>query len=139
MRRRLVIVCLVFLLLVLVAALAVHTPPVRSYALNVAIRAALSRRGLTNVRRGTSEEPVTLIEGERFASDLARELGVRPQLVYAWIKSGRLPGRQAGSPQGRWIVCADADTVAVLKSLNESRPSQSDPNHQHPTGEAANV
>src|SRR5262245_1268728 len=43
MRRRLVIICLVFLLLVLVAVLAVHTPPVRSYALGAAIRAALGR------------------------------------------------------------------------------------------------
>jgi outer membrane protein assembly factor BamA/autotransporter translocation and assembly factor TamB len=43
MRRRLVIVCLAFLLLVLVGVLAVHTPPVRSYALRVALRAALSR------------------------------------------------------------------------------------------------
>lgn len=102
------------------------------------IRAALSRRGLTTVRRGTSEEPITLREGERFASDLARELGVRPPLVYAWIKSGRLPGRQAGSPQGRWIVCANADTVANLKTLNESRP-QSNPKHQQPTDKTANV
>ncbi len=43
MRRRLVIVCLAFLLLVLVGVLAVHTPPVRSYALRFAIRAAMSR------------------------------------------------------------------------------------------------
>ena len=43
MRRRLVIVCLAFLLLVLVGVLAVHTPPVRSYALRFVIRAALSQ------------------------------------------------------------------------------------------------
>ena len=43
MRRRFVIVCLAFLLLVLVGVLAVHTPPVRSYALRFVIRAALSR------------------------------------------------------------------------------------------------
>lgn len=78
------------------------------------IRAALSRRGLTEVRRGTIVEPLTLTEGERFASDIARELGVRPQVVYAWIKSGRLPGRQAGRPQGRWIVRAAANVLATL-------------------------
>ncbi len=43
MRRRLVIICLVVLLLVLVGVLAVHTRPIRSYALGLAIRAALSR------------------------------------------------------------------------------------------------
>ena len=43
MLRRLVIVCLAFLLLVAVGVLAVHTPPVRSYALRFAIRAALSQ------------------------------------------------------------------------------------------------
>jgi hypothetical protein len=43
MLRRFVIVCLAFLLLVLVGVLAVHTPPVRSYALRFVIRAALSR------------------------------------------------------------------------------------------------
>jgi len=43
MRRRLVIVSLALLLLVLVGVVAVHTPPVRSYALRFVIRAALSR------------------------------------------------------------------------------------------------
>ncbi|HEY6613064.1 MAG TPA: hypothetical protein VIZ32_01055, partial [Vicinamibacterales bacterium] len=43
MRRRFVTVCLAFLLLVLVGVVAVHTPPVRSYALRFVIRAALSR------------------------------------------------------------------------------------------------
>ena len=43
MRRRLVIVCFTFLLLVLIGVLAVHTPPVRSYALGFVIRAALNR------------------------------------------------------------------------------------------------
>ena len=43
MRRRFVIVSLAFLLLVLVGVVAVHTPPVRSYALRFVIRAALSR------------------------------------------------------------------------------------------------
>ena len=43
MLRRLLIVCLAFVLLVLIGVFAVHTPPVRSYALRFAIRAALSR------------------------------------------------------------------------------------------------
>ena len=88
------------------------------------IRTALSRRGLTNIRRGTSEEPVTLAEGERFASDLARELGVRPQVVYAWIKSGRVPGRQLDGTQGRWIVRADASVMATLKASEEGPTGQ---------------
>jgi hypothetical protein len=96
------------------------------------IRAALSRRGLTNVRRGTSEEPVTLAEGERFASDVARELGVRPQVVYAWIKAGRLSGRQVGSTQGRWIVRADASVMATLTA-------EEGPTRQSPTSKAAHV
>ena len=83
------------------------------------IRAALSRRGLTAVRRGTTAEPLALAEGERFASELARELGVRPQIVYAWIKSGRLSGRQAGGTQGRWIVSADASVMATPKASEE--------------------
>lgn len=79
------------------------------------IRAVLSRGGLTTVRRGTSAQPIALGEGECFASDLARELGVRPQIVYAWLKSGRLTGRQVGGTQGRWIVCADASVKETLK------------------------
>ncbi len=90
------------------------------------VRTALSRRGLTNVRRGTMEGPVTLAEGERFAVDLARELCVQPHVIYSWIKSGRLPGRKAGSPQGRWIVQADAKTVANLKTAVAIRPSDAD-------------
>ena len=43
MLRRLVIVSFPFFLLVAVGVLAVHTPPVRSYALGLAIRAALSQ------------------------------------------------------------------------------------------------
>jgi DNA-binding NarL/FixJ family response regulator len=97
------------------------------------IRAALSRRGLTEVRRGTSAEPIALIEGERFASELARELGVRPQIVYAWIKSGRLSGRQAGGVQGRWIVRADASVMAILKAPEEG------PTGQNPTSKTAQV
>jgi len=43
MLRRLLIVCFAFVLLVFVGVLAVHTPPVRSYVLRFAVRAALSR------------------------------------------------------------------------------------------------
>ncbi len=43
MLRRLLIVCFAFVLVVFVGVLAVHTPPVRSYVLRVAVRAALSR------------------------------------------------------------------------------------------------
>jgi len=43
MRRRLALVSLALLLLALVSALAVHTPPVRALALRFAIRAALDR------------------------------------------------------------------------------------------------
>ena len=41
MRRRLLIVCLAFLLLVVVGVLVIHTPPVRSFALRFGINAAL--------------------------------------------------------------------------------------------------
>jgi outer membrane protein assembly factor BamA/autotransporter translocation and assembly factor TamB len=43
MRRRLAILCLSLLLLVVAGVIALHTPPVRSYALALAVRAALSR------------------------------------------------------------------------------------------------
>jgi outer membrane protein assembly factor BamA/autotransporter translocation and assembly factor TamB len=43
MRRRLVIVCLALLLLMAVAVLVVHTPPIRSLALRYAIRVALNQ------------------------------------------------------------------------------------------------
>jgi outer membrane protein assembly factor BamA/autotransporter translocation and assembly factor TamB len=43
MRRRLLLICFVLLLFVVAGVLVVHTPPVRSYALRLAVRAALSQ------------------------------------------------------------------------------------------------
>jgi hypothetical protein len=80
------------------------------------IRAALSRCGLTDVRRGASNDQLTLKEGEWFVPELARAVGVRPQVVYAWIRTGQLPARQVNGPQGRWIVHADAAELERLKA-----------------------
>ena len=85
------------------------------------IRAALSRCGLTHVRRGPSNNQLALREGDWFVPDLARALGVRPQCVYAWIRNGRLPARQVDGPQGRWIVHAEADVLESLKALHAQR------------------
>ena len=73
-----------------------------------------SRCGLTSVRRGASNDQLALREDEWFVPDLARELGVRPHRIYAWIRNGRLPARQVDGTDGRWIVRADA---ALLESL----------------------
>jgi hypothetical protein len=80
------------------------------------IRAALSRCGLTEVRRGASNEQLALKQGEWFVPDLARAVGVRPQVVYAWIRRGKLSARQVNGPQGRWIVHADAATLENLRA-----------------------
>jgi hypothetical protein len=80
------------------------------------IRAALSRCGLTDVRRGTNNDRLTLKEGEWFVPDLARAVGVRPHVVYAWIHKGQLPARQVDGPRGRWIVHADAAGLERLKA-----------------------
>jgi hypothetical protein len=80
------------------------------------IRAALSRCGLTEVRRGASNDQLTLKEDEWFVPDLARAVGVRPQVVYAWIRQGKLTARQVDGPQGRWIVHADAATLESLRA-----------------------
>ncbi len=80
------------------------------------IRAALSRCGLTDVRRGASNELLALKEDEWFVPDLVRAVGVRPHVVYAWIRKGKLSARQVDGPQGRWIVHADAATLENLKA-----------------------
>lgn len=82
----------------------------------VTIRAALSRCGLTDVRRGASNEQMARKQDEWFVPDLARAIGVRPHVVYAWIRKGKLPARQVDGHQGRWIVHADAKTLESLKA-----------------------
>jgi hypothetical protein len=84
------------------------------------IRAALSRCGLTNVRRATSNDQLALREDDWFVPDLARELGVRPQCIYAWIRTGKLPARQVDGPQGRWIVHAEAGLLERLKAASDT-------------------
>jgi hypothetical protein len=59
---------------------------------------------------------LVLKEHEWFVPELARELGVRPHVVYAWIRKGRLTSRQVDGPQGRWIVHADASKRENLKA-----------------------
>jgi hypothetical protein len=88
------------------------------------IRAAASRCGLTKVRRGAGNDQLALIENEWYVPDLARELGVRQQLVYSWIRTGRLPARQMGGPQGRWIAHADAAMLECLKNAGEHHSTQ---------------
>jgi hypothetical protein len=80
------------------------------------IRAALSRCGLTEVRRNAGNDQLKLKEDEWFVPDLARAVGVRPQDVYAWLRKGRLPARQVNGPQGRWVVHVDAAELDRLKS-----------------------
>jgi hypothetical protein len=86
------------------------------------IRAALTRCGLTNVRRATSKDQLALREDEGFVPDLAREIGVRRQGTYAWIRTGKLPARQMDGPQGRWIVHADAALLEHLKAASDAAP-----------------
>lgn len=89
------------------------------------IRAVLSRCGPTEARRGASNEQLALKEGEWFVPDLARAVGVRPQVVYAWIRKGKLSARQVTGPQGRWIVHADAATLESLKAAATEVGTQS--------------
>jgi len=103
------------------------------------IRAAISRCGLTHVRRSAGNRELVLTEGEWFVPDLARELGVRPQVVYAWIRSKRLTARQVNGPQGRWIVRADAGLLACLKVDGEDKRIRQGLQSQKQTGEIANV
>jgi DNA invertase Pin-like site-specific DNA recombinase len=83
------------------------------------IRAALSRCGLTPVRRGPGNNQLALAENEWFIPNLARELGIRRQVVYSWIRTGRLPARQVGGRQGRWIARVDPATLESLKATSE--------------------
>src|SRR5262249_6189609 len=94
-----------------------RTSPHHKAFTSATIRAALSRCGLTDVRRGAANEQLALKEDEWFVPDLARELGVRPHVVYAWIRKGKLPARQVDGSQGRWIVHADAATLESLKAV----------------------
>jgi len=80
------------------------------------IRGALSRLGLTDVRRGASNDQLKLKEDEWFVPDLARAVGVPPHVVYTWIRKGRVSARQVDGPQGRWIIHVDAATLGNLKA-----------------------
>jgi DNA invertase Pin-like site-specific DNA recombinase len=80
------------------------------------IRAALSRCGLTDVRRGASNDQLALKKDEWFVPELARAVGVRTHIVYAWIRKDKLLARQVDGPQGRWIIHADAATLESLKA-----------------------
>jgi len=89
------------------------------------IRAALSRLALTEVRRGADNNQLVLAENEWFVPDLARELGVSRQVVYSWIRAGRLPARQIDGPQGRWILRADAAMLEGLRTAPGNRANSS--------------
>ena len=91
------------------------------------IRAMLTRYGMAQIHRGTNDGRLTLTEDEWFVPDLAKRLGVGPQLVYSWIRSGKLPARQMDGPQGRWIVRADAVTLESLKTASEHRTHSGTP------------
>ena len=80
------------------------------------VRAAMSRCGLTDVRRGAGDDRLALSTDEWFVPELAQELGVRPQVIYVWIRQKRLVARQVDGPQGRWVVHADAALVERLKT-----------------------
>lgn len=93
-----------------------RTSPHHKAFTSATIRAVLSRCGLTDVRRGASNEQLTLKHDEWFVPDLARAVGVRPHVVYAWIRKGKLSARQVDGPQGRWIVHTDSATLETLKA-----------------------
>jgi hypothetical protein len=84
------------------------------------VRTVLSRCRMTQVRRALTNEDLVRAANEWFVSDLARELGVSRQVVYTWIRTGRLPSRQVDGPQGRWIVYADAVLLEKLKSMKDT-------------------
>jgi DNA invertase Pin-like site-specific DNA recombinase len=92
------------------------------------VRAALSRYGLTEGRHGAANEQRVLAEDEWLVPDLAKALGVRQQLVYSWIRTGRLPARQVDGLQGDWIVRADAATLESLQTASDHcSPSRTGP------------
>jgi hypothetical protein len=91
------------------------------------IRATVLRCGMAQVHRGANGQGLPLTEEEWFVPDLAKKLGVGPQLVYSWIRSGKLPARQLDGPQGRWIVRADAATLARLQTATEQRAHSGTP------------
>jgi hypothetical protein len=88
------------------------------------IRAALSRCGLTDVRRGARNQKLRLKVGEWFVPDLARAVGVHPHVVYAWIRKGEVPARQVDGPQGRWIIHADGAMLESLKAAATAKGIQ---------------
>lgn len=98
-----------------------RTSPHRKAFTAATIRSALSRGGLTKVRRAAGNDQLALANDEWFVPDLARKIGVRAQIIYSWIRTGRLPARQVGGPQGRWIVRADAVILESLKPTTEGR------------------
>jgi DNA invertase Pin-like site-specific DNA recombinase len=79
------------------------------------IRALMSRHGLSAVSRD-KRKLAALGPDEWLIGDLCERLRVSKGSIYRWVKSGQLAARQAGGPQGFWIVTAGAEKVAELSA-----------------------
>jgi DNA invertase Pin-like site-specific DNA recombinase len=90
-------------------------PPNQKHFTVQAMQSWLVRYGLTKARRPRLSATMTLDHDERWLADLARELNVSYQTIYALIRRGQVPARQAGGWNGQWIV--RADEVTRLKLL----------------------
>jgi DNA invertase Pin-like site-specific DNA recombinase len=105
-----------------------HTSPHGKAFTASTVRAALSRGGLSEVHRRGGNDRSALKADEWLVPDLARELGVRPAVIYARIRQNQLTAHQVDGPQGRWIVHADAAVVARLK-MSPSRMAEGNNAH----------
>lgn len=71
---------------------------------------------MTKVRPRATNGQLALKEDEWFVPDLARAVGIRPHVIFGWIRKGKLIARQVDGPQRRWSVHTDAATLANLKA-----------------------
>jgi hypothetical protein len=92
--------------------------------------------GTLQVRLGLRVPPPTAAIPERQSdewtlAELAHRLDIPPPTLYAWLRRGRLPGRQvAHATHSIWLIRADAPALEQLRAERTAARAQRHPHHQ---------
>ncbi|MET8957641.1 recombinase family protein [Streptomyces sp. NPDC004393] len=100
-------------------------PPKRSESFTMDnVRDLLRRQGLLKAQGRSTRAPYEKLLGpdDRWATDLAAELGIPPSTMNSWIIKGWVAARKIDARGGMWIVHADQAEQQRLRELH-ARPN----------------
>ena len=83
------------------------------------VEAACRDRATGSAHQHRSTDPAPQADGEHSVAEVARRLGVKPDVVYAWAEWGHVPARRG--PAGRlWITFTPAVEQACFQRIASS-------------------